>query len=107
MEPGRHDGGMEEHRRMAVHANGNGLKKEPVLVVVQLSGGNDFLNTVIPFQNGNYYDARPLVHVPEGQSLPFTDTLAFHPAAAALRDMYLAGDVAIVQGIGYQNSSRS
>src|SRR3954468_20740912 len=91
---------------MAIHANGNGLKKDPVLVVVQLSGGNDFLNTVIPFQNGNYYDARPLVHVPEGESLPFTDTLAFHPAAA-LRDLYQAGDVAIVQGIGYENSSRS
>ena len=57
---------------MAVHANGNGLKKkDPVLVVVQLLGGNDFLNTVIPFQNGNYYDARPLVHVPSGQSLPY------------------------------------
>src|SRR4051795_2416662 len=98
MGPGRHDGGTEGHRSMAVHANGNGLKKkEPVLVVVQLSGGNDFLNTVIPFQNGNYYDARPLVHVPEGESLPFTDTLAFHPAAA-LRDLYQAGDVAIVQG---------
>ncbi len=93
------------------HTNGNGHartgKKDPVLVIVQLSGGNDFLNTVIPFQNGNYYDARPLVHVPEGKSLPFTDTLAFHPAAAPLRDMYLAGDVAIVQGIGYENSSRS
>src|SRR5436190_3263879 len=92
---------------MAIHANGNGLKKDPVLVVVQLSGGNDFMNTVIPFTNGHYYDARPLVHVPEGKSLPFTDALAFHPAAAPLRDMYLAGDVAIVQGIGYENSSRS
>ncbi len=90
------------------HANGNGAKKkDPVLVVVQLSGGNDFMNTVIPFTNGHYYDARPLVHVPETHSLPFTDTLAFHPAAAPLRDMYLAGDVAIVQGIGYENSSRS
>jgi len=90
------------------HANGNGSKKkDPVLVVVQLSGGNDFMNTVIPFTNGHYYDARPLVHVPETHSLPFTDTLAFHPAAAPLRDMYLAGDVAIVQGIGYENSSRS
>jgi uncharacterized protein (DUF1501 family) len=93
---------------MAIHANGNGLKKkDPVLVVVQLSGGNDFLNTVIPFQNGHYYDARPLVHVPNGESLPITDHLAFHPAAAPLRDMYLDGNVAIVQGIGYANSSRS
>ncbi len=92
---------------MALGVNGNGQKKDPVLVVVQLSGGNDFLNTVIPFQNGHYYDARPLVHVPEKDALPFTDTLAFHPAAAPLRDLYQAGNVAIVQGIGYENSSRS
>ena len=59
------------------HTNGNGSKKkDPVLVVVQLSGGNDFMNTVIPFTNGHYYDARPLVHVPETHALPFTDTLA-------------------------------
>jgi len=90
------------------HSNGNGTKKkDPVLVVVQLSGGNDFMNTVIPFQSGHYYDARPLVHVPTDMVLPFTDTLAFPPAAAPLRDMYLAGDVAIIQGIGYENSSRS
>ena len=54
------------------HANGNGQAKEkdPVLVVVQLSGGNDFMNTVIPFTNGHYYDARPLVHVPETDRCP-------------------------------------
>jgi uncharacterized protein (DUF1501 family) len=82
-------------------------KKDPVLVVVQLSGGNDFMNTIIPFTEGIYYDQRPLVAVPEGMSLPFTDTLAFHPAAKPLLDMYQAGNVAIVQGIGYENSSRS
>jgi len=89
------------------HANGHAKKKDPVLVVVQLSGGNDFMNTVIPFENGHYYDARPLVHVPHDMALPFTDTLAFHPAAAPLRELYQQGDVAIVQGIGYENSSRS
>src|SRR3954468_2402230 len=93
------------------HANGNGSartgKKDPVLVVVQLSGGNDFMNTVIPFTEGVYYDQRPLVAVPEKNVLPFTDTLAFHPSAAALKELYDAGNVAIVQGIGYPNSSRS
>src|SRR4051812_43931338 len=89
------------------HTNGHAKKKEPVLVVVQLSGGNDFMNTVIPFTEGIYYDARPLVAVPEANVLPFTDTLAFHPSAAALRDLYNAGNVAIIQGIGYENSSRS
>ena len=82
-------------------------KKDPVLVVVQLSGGNDFLNTVIPFTNGIYYDVRSYVGHKEGESLPFTDELAFHPNAEPFREIYNQGKMAIVQGIGYENSSRS
>src|SRR3954451_3179626 len=81
--------------------------KDPVLVVVQLSGGNDFMNTLIPFTNGVYYDNRPLVHIPEDKVLPLDDTVAFHPAAAPLRDLFAGGNVAVIQGIGYANSSRS
>ena len=81
--------------------------KEPVLVVVQLSGGNDFMNTVIPFTSGVYYDNRPLVGIPEDKVIPFTETLAFHPSANALKKLYEEGKVAIIQGIGYENSSRS
>ena len=90
-------------------ANGqnNGAKKDPVLVVVQLSGGNDFMNTLIPYTAGMYYDNRPLVGIPEDQSLPINDTLAFHPDAAPLKGMFEDGKVAIVQGIGYPNASRS
>jgi len=82
-------------------------KKDPVLVVVQLSGGNDFLNTVIPFTNGIYYDVRNYVGHKEGESLPFTDELAFHPNAEPFREIYKDGKMAIIQGIGYENSSRS
>ena len=85
----------------------NKTKKDPVLVVVQLSGGNDFLNTVIPFTNGIYYDVRSYVGHKEGESLPFTDELAFHPNAEPFREIYNQGKMAIVQGIGYENSSRS
>ncbi len=85
--------------------NGNG--KDPVLVVIQLTGGNDFMNTVIPYTNPVYYDARGTTAIPEGESLPIDDTLAFHPSAAPLKDLYEAGDVAVIQGIGYPNSSRS
>ena len=53
---------------MTVQANGK--TKDPVLVVVQLSGGNDFMNTVIPFTEGIYYDNRPLVGLAEDKSLP-------------------------------------
>ena len=85
----------------------NGQQKDPVLVIIQLSGGNDFMNTVIPYTNGIYHDVRPLVGIPEDRVLPINDELAFHPSAGPLRDMYKAGNVAIVQGIGYENSSRS
>ena len=84
---------------------GNG--KAPVLVVLQLSGGNDFMNTVVPYTNGDYHDARPLVRVKEEEGLPIDDTLAFHPSAAPLKELYDQGAVAVVQGVGYPNSSRS
>lgn len=84
---------------------GNG--KQPVLVVVQLSGGNDFMNTLIPYTRGEYYDARPTVFIPDDQVLPINDTLGFHPSAGPLRDLYQRDKVAIVQGIGYPNSNRS
>ena len=81
--------------------------KDPVLVVIQLSGGLDFMNTLIPFTRGEYYDARPTVGIPFEETLPLNDTLAWHPSAAALKELYDAGNVAVVQGIGYENSSRS
>ena len=84
-----------------------GTEKTPVLVVVQLSGGNDFMNTVIPYTSGVYYDSRPLVAVPEDEVLPINDELGFHPDTAPLKSLYDEGKVAVIQGIGYENSSRS
>ena len=84
---------------------GNG--KPPVLVVVQLSGGNDFMNTLIPYTNPVYHDSRPTVGIKEDDVLPIDDTLGFHPSAAPLKEMYDDGKVAVVQGIGYPNASRS
>ena len=81
--------------------------KPPVLVVVQLSGGNDFMNTLVPYTNGHYYDARPTVVIPQDEVLPLNDELAFNPNMAPLKDVYDDGKMAIVQGIGYANSSRS
>ena len=87
---------------------GNGTS-DPVLVIVQLTGGCDFMNTLIPYTEGAYYDARPLVGIPQDQVLPLSadSPLGFHPSAARLKELYEAGDVAVVQGIGYPNSSRS
>jgi uncharacterized protein (DUF1501 family) len=84
-----------------------GPAKAPVLVVLQLTGGNDFMNTVVPYTNGHYYDSRKTLVVREDEALPITDTLGYHPQAAELKGLYDAGKVAVVQGIGYPNSSRS
>ena len=81
--------------------------KPPVMVVVQLSGGNDFLNTLVPYTNEHYYDARPTVVIPQDEVLPMNGELAFNPNMAPLKDVYDDGKMAIVQGIGYANSSRS
>ena len=54
--------------------------KDPVLVVVQLSGGNDYLNTVIPFNNPLYRDNRPAVGIPDNQILHIDKNYGFHPA---------------------------
>ena len=86
---------------------GNGKGKPPVLVVVQLSGGNDFMNTLIPYTSPIYHDARPTVGIPQEQVLPMDDELGFHPEFRPVKELFEAGKVAIVQGIGYPNSSRS
>ena len=82
-------------------------EKEPVLVVLQLSGGNDYLNTVVPYTDPMYWDNRPVVKVPEEQVLPLDDEVGLHPNMSPIKDIYDRGDVAILHGVGYQNSPRS
>ncbi len=81
--------------------------KDPVLVILQLSGGNDALNTVIPYSNPLYHDNRPKVGIPEDQVLPINDSIGFHPAMGPIKKLYDEGKVAIIQGIGYPKPSRS
>jgi uncharacterized protein (DUF1501 family) len=81
--------------------------KDPVLVILQLSGGNDALNTVIPYSNPLYRDNRPKVGIPEDQVLAINDSIGFHPAMGPIKKLYDEGKVAIIQGIGYPNPSRS
>ncbi len=82
-------------------------KKDPVLAVLQLSGGNDALNTIIPYSNPLYADNRPSVRVSEDQVLPINDQIAFNPAMAPIKELYDQGKVAIIQGVGYPNPNRS
>ena len=81
--------------------------KPTVFVVVQLTGGNDFMNTLIPYGSGVYYDSRPVIGVPRDEVLPLDDHLGFNPNFAPVKELYDAGNVAIIQGVGYPDSSRS
>ncbi|HLI28063.1 MAG TPA: DUF1501 domain-containing protein [Chloroflexota bacterium] len=78
-----------------------------VLVVVQLSGGNDGLNTVIPYRDPLYRELRPRLAVPEAEALPLDAELALHPALGPLKERFDAGQLAIVAGVGYPNPDRS
>ncbi|MGH2368652.1 MAG: DUF1501 domain-containing protein, partial [Chloroflexota bacterium] len=82
-------------------------KKDPVLVVVQLNGGNDGLNTVIPYSNPLYHDSRPAIRLPEDDVLRLNDQVGFHPSMAPLKSFFDDGKLAIIQGIGYPNPDRS
>jgi uncharacterized protein (DUF1501 family) len=82
-------------------------QKDPVLVVLQLSGGNDYLNTVIPYNNPLYRDNRPAVGIPDDQVLQIDNNYGFHPAMAPLKKFWDEGTLAIMHGVGYANSPRS
>ena len=82
-------------------------KKDPVLAVVSLSGGNDGLNTVIPYNSPRYRDYRPTLGIPEDQIVHITDELGFHPSFAPLKKYWDEGKLAIIQGIGYPHGSLS
>ena len=82
-------------------------KKDPVLAVLSLSGGNDGLNCVIPRNNGHYRDARPTLAVPEDQIIPITDELGLHPTMGLLKKYWDEGKLAVFVGIGYPTPSYS
>lgn len=86
-----------------------GAPDERVLVVIQLSGGNDGLNTVIPYQDGNYYKARPGIGVKEDRVIKLGNKaeVGLHPSLAGLADLYNEGQLGIIQGVGYPNPNRS
>src|SRR5918992_575860 len=82
-------------------------KKDPVLVVLQMSGAYDALNTIIPYNDPLYMDYRPVLKVDPEQVLPIDGKVGFHPAMAPIKELYDQGKVAIIQGIGYPNPIRS
>jgi uncharacterized protein (DUF1501 family) len=81
--------------------------KQTVLVVVQLSGGNDGLNTVIPYADPAYAAARPTLKQPTAEIKRINDALGFHPALGGFAKLLESSQLAIVQGVGYPNPNRS
>lgn len=87
-----------------------GKPQDRILLVVQLGGGNDGLNTVIPFGDDNYYRARPQLGVQANNVLRFggkADGLGLHPNLRGLKELHDEGLLATVQGVGYPNPNRS
>ena len=81
-----------------------GYKK---LVIIQLSGGNDGLNTIIPYTNDIYYKKRPDLAVPKNELIKVTDELGFHQSLAPLKNLYDQGYLSIINNVGYPNPNRS
>ena len=82
-------------------------KSKRSVVVLQLSGGNDALNTVIPYNNELYYDFRPSVNVAQDDVLKLDDELGLNPALGPIKQLWDEGTVAVINGIGYPNPNRS
>ena len=80
---------------------------ERTLIVVQMAGGNDGLNTVIPFSDALYHQMRPTLAIPDAQVLPLDNRLGLHPNLAPLKQLWDAGHLSIIEGVGYPNQSLS
>jgi uncharacterized protein (DUF1501 family) len=78
-----------------------------VLVVIQLDGGNDGINTVVPFKDEGYAKHRKALRLPTDRLLKVADGVALHPAMAGAAKLLESGRLAIVQGVGYPNPNRS
>jgi uncharacterized protein (DUF1501 family) len=94
--------------RLAAMLRDAPVDKARRLIVVQLSGGNDGLNTVIPYRNDLYFKARPSLALKETEGiLPLSDDLGLHPAMKGLKGLYDQGQLAVLNAVGYPNPDRS
>src|SRR5438874_386527 len=92
---------------LAAPATGQPGSKDTILVVVQLTGGNDGLNTVIPFKDPDYAKLRPTIGVKKDEVKKLTDSLGLHPAMGELAARPDDRALCVVQGVGYPNPSQS
>jgi uncharacterized protein (DUF1501 family) len=81
--------------------------RDKILVVLELAGGNDGLNTVVPFEDDRYHQARPTLRIDSKEVLRLDDRVGLHPSLAPLHERFPRGEIAVVQGVGYPGASRS
>ncbi len=86
---------------MGAGTNGN------ILVLVQMQGGNDGLNMVVPFENDIYYQKRPNIAIPKDKVLKLTSQLGLNPAMSAFKELYDNAQLTVVENVGYQSPNRS
>jgi len=77
------------------------------LILIELKGGNDGLNTLVPYNDPLYYQLRPQIAIPKALLLPLNQSLALHPSMKEMKEIYTKKELAIVQGVGYPNPNRS
>src|SRR5450755_101342 len=82
-------------------------KDATILVVLQMAGGNDGLNTVVPHSNDFYYKARTRINVPARDVLKLNGNVGLHPSLTGFKELYDAGQLSVIQGVGYPNPNRS
>lgn len=92
-------------RELSAEAGDN--SDERILVVIQLTGGNDGLNTIVPHRHDAYRRARPTLAIPSSEVLSIDDELGFHPSLKGFAHLLDSHRLAIVQGVGYPNPNRS
>jgi uncharacterized protein (DUF1501 family) len=91
----------------AFEGKGMVMPGNKVVVILQLSGGNDGLNTVIPIRNDLYYKARPKLGIAREKALALTDEVGLNPALTGFKELYEDGSLAILNNVGYPNPDRS
>ena len=82
-------------------------KDSTILVVLQMAGGNDGINTVVPHGSDDYYKARPRIGIKADQVLKLNDQVGLNPGLTGFKDLYDRGNLSVIQGVGYPNPNRS
>jgi len=78
-----------------------------MLVVIQMDGGNDGLNTVIPFGDAKYAEVRNELRIPDREIHKLSDEIGLHPSMKGMSDLFQEGRVSFIQGVGFPNPNRS